>query len=238
MKVVGVVPAAGYATRLGLLTGSKEVLPVGGKPVMDHVIERLHAAPCDEIRVVTRQEKIDVIDHANELGATIVIARPPNHVESILTAVKDLDADDIVCVAYPDTIWEPLEGYALLVERVKSGPLVALGVFRSSEGPRSDVVVFDDSGTVREIHVKSPSPPSNWIWGCCACRAKALEGISSIPELGLYWQEICAGKAVSAVYLSDVFIDIGTPEAWEKVRDRPISEVVRTATFNPSSARD
>ncbi len=51
--IAGVVPAAGHAERLrGLIEGSKELVPVRGKPVVDALLERL--APADEIRVVVR----------------------------------------------------------------------------------------------------------------------------------------------------------------------------------------
>lgn len=40
--IAGVVPAAGHAERLrGLIEGSKELVPVRGKPVVDALLERL-----------------------------------------------------------------------------------------------------------------------------------------------------------------------------------------------------
>ena len=49
MAIVGVIPAAGHATRLQPLSGSKEVLAVDGKPVIDYLVQenacgRLHGA--------------------------------------------------------------------------------------------------------------------------------------------------------------------------------------------------
>src|SRR5687767_11544688 len=82
-RIVGIVPAAGYATRLQPLDGSKEVYPVGRRPLMDYVVERMRAAPCDEVRVVTRPDKQDVIGHAAALGASVVEARPETLAESV-----------------------------------------------------------------------------------------------------------------------------------------------------------
>ncbi|HZB36129.1 MAG TPA: NTP transferase domain-containing protein [Gaiellaceae bacterium] len=56
-RIVGVVPAAGHATRLQPLEGSKELLEIGGRPVFDYLVERLRAGGAEEIRVVTRPEK-------------------------------------------------------------------------------------------------------------------------------------------------------------------------------------
>jgi glucose-1-phosphate thymidylyltransferase len=74
--LVGVIPAAGSATRLGPLPSSKEVLPVGGRPVMDYLVERMRLADCDEIRLVTRTDKTDVIERARELKLRVILARP------------------------------------------------------------------------------------------------------------------------------------------------------------------
>jgi hypothetical protein len=41
--IVGVVPAAGYATRLQPLAGSKELLQVRGRPVIDYLLTRLES---------------------------------------------------------------------------------------------------------------------------------------------------------------------------------------------------
>jgi len=41
MDIVGVIPAAGHAIRLQPLSGSKELLEIGGRPVMDYLVERM-----------------------------------------------------------------------------------------------------------------------------------------------------------------------------------------------------
>ncbi len=54
-----VVLAAGYATRLYPLTRDrpKALLPVGGKPMLEHLLERLGDVPgLDEIHVVTNSK--------------------------------------------------------------------------------------------------------------------------------------------------------------------------------------
>jgi glucose-1-phosphate thymidylyltransferase len=58
--VKALVLAAGYATRLRPLTDtwSKELLPVGGRPIIDRIVERIGAAgEIDEIHVVTNARK-------------------------------------------------------------------------------------------------------------------------------------------------------------------------------------
>ena len=42
-RIIGVVPAAGYARRLQPLDRSKEVLEVKGRPVLDYLLDRMRA---------------------------------------------------------------------------------------------------------------------------------------------------------------------------------------------------
>ena len=54
MAILGVVPAAGLATRLQPLPCSKELLRVGGAPVVDRLVAQLRAGGADTVRLVTR----------------------------------------------------------------------------------------------------------------------------------------------------------------------------------------
>jgi NDP-sugar pyrophosphorylase family protein len=213
--VVGVVPAAGTATRLRP-AGSKEVIAVGGRPVMDYLVERLRAARCDAIRVVTRPQKRDVVAHAQALGATVVAGTPANVCESLALAIGDLAEDDRVLFGFPDTIWEPFDAFPRLLEVAAD---VVLGLFRCADLERSDVVVVDRD-VVREIHVKPTSPPSALIWGCAAARRSALDGLHRYAEAGQLFGELARDGRVRGVDFGTEFLDIGTPEALERARAR------------------
>lgn len=179
MTIVGVVPAAGYATRLQLLSGSKELLPVSGRPVMDHLVERMRADGCERLRVVTRPEKSDVIAHAEKLGAEVVLAHPATVSESFLAGMAGLVGDEIVLIGLPDSIWEPVDGYRVLVEAVRGGCEVALGLFRLpvDELTRSDFVVRGVGGRIERIDAK-PETPASGGSGVCgrACRHVVRHG--------------------------------------------------------------
>jgi glucose-1-phosphate thymidylyltransferase len=227
MDVVGVIPAAGRAERLQPLRGSKEVLPVGGKPVMDYLVANMRAGGCTHLRVVTREGKRDVIRHARELGAETVIASPRTVSESILAGTEGLAAGDVLLIGFPDTIWDPRDGYAQLIREVVEGCDVALGLFRiaPAELSRCDVVVFGEENTIEQIDVKPRRPRSDWIWGCAAVRADIAQGLCCTDWPGGYFDLLCReGASVKGVRLSDVWLDIGTKEALSRaeefVRDR------------------
>jgi NDP-sugar pyrophosphorylase family protein len=222
MAVVGIVPAAGYATRLQPLQGSKELLPVAGKPVMDHVLERMLAAGCTELRIVTRPEKQDVIDHAATLGARVVTAYPETTSASFAAGLTGLAEDDIVLLGWPDTIWEPFDGYVPLVRDVEAGAEIALGLFRihPDDLPRSDVIRFGPAGEVVAIDIKPAVPASEWIWGCATARCRALATLGEAEWPGSHFDAMLrAGLPVRSVRLSDRWLDIGTRDALDRLDD-------------------
>ena len=210
---VGVIPAAGYATRLQPLAGSKEVYAIAGKPVMDYLVERMLTAGCSELRVVTRPEKTDVIANASLRGARVLLGYPQSVAESILTGIDGLPAETIVLFGFPDTIWYPEDGYAPLIAAVEAGHAVALGLFETAEPERSDVVTTDERGRIRAVEVKSRAPSSNVLWGCGAARARALWGLRDAAEPGAYFDSLCRQVPVAGVRLPGSFTDIGTREA-------------------------
>jgi NDP-sugar pyrophosphorylase family protein len=218
-RVVGVVPAAGHASRLQPLVGSKEMVRVAGRPVIDHLVARMRAAGADEIRVVTRPDKGDLIAHLRAQGLATVLARPPTAAASTAAGLEGLGPDDAVLIGYPDTVWEPVDGFARMLDALRPPALAALGLFRTPDAARSDAVVVDDAGLVREIVVKSPSPPSDLIYGCAAVRRHVLEGLAHAGELGVHLAPLCRAGRVRGVALLGDFLDIGTPDALARARD-------------------
>jgi glucose-1-phosphate thymidylyltransferase len=212
MAIVGVIPAAGYATRLQPIQQSKEVFPVGGRPVMDYLVERMRRAPCSELRVVTRPEKRDVIENATRHAVRVVEARPASPAASFFAGMRDLADDDVVLLGYPDSIWEPVSGYARVLELLDAGWGIALGLFRAEDLRRYEPVVFDDSGKVIRIEFKPERPSSSWLWGCAAAPARALRGLERAEEPGVYFDALCGQGIVGSVCLSDTYVDMGTRE--------------------------
>ena len=212
-EIVGVIPAAGYATRLQPLQGSKEVLLVGGRPVMDYLADRMRRGGCTRLRVVTRAEKKDVVTHSAALGAEVVLAEPATVSESLLAGMDDLASNDIVLIGFPDSLWEPVDGFKALVRAVRSGREVALGLFRvpTDDLRRSDVVKLNESGRVLGVQVKPRDPPSDWIWGCAAARVGTLAGLAGTEWPGGYFDQLCAeGRDVEGYPFSDEWLDLGT----------------------------
>jgi glucose-1-phosphate thymidylyltransferase len=218
LRLVGVLPAAGRAERLQPLTVSKELLEVGGRPVLEYAVERMRAAAPDEIRVVTRPDKVDVRDHARGLGLAVVEAEPETLSESIAEGAAGLAAEDVVLICLPDSIWHPVDGFAELVRNLSPAADLVLAVFRSSEPERGDVVDVAADGLVRGVAVKPREPAGELVWGAVAARARCLAGLRLHREPGHLFDEVARSGRALAVRFPGEFIAIGTKEALARAR--------------------
>jgi glucose-1-phosphate thymidylyltransferase len=216
MAIIGVVPAAGYALRLQPLDCSKEMLPVAGRPVIDYLVERMRVGGATEIRVVTRPEKDDVVAYAKEIGATLVFGHPAHLDESLGAGLKGLADDDIALLGFPDSLWEPVDGYRALVAAVAGGEEVALGLFEAPGLVGSDFLALNDAGGIAHIEIKPARPPSDWIWGAAAARASSLQGLEREEWPSQHMNSLIRqGRPPLGVRLSSEYLDIGTPQSFE-----------------------
>ena len=212
------MPAAGYAVRLQPLPHSKELLPAGGRPVMDYIIERMRAGGADEVRVVTRPEKADVVEHARRLGVGLILAHPATLSASFAAGLAGLAPDDIALLGFPDSIWEPHDGFRRLVDAVDAGHEVALGLFNAPELQEVDFVVLDEDGGIAGIDIKPAVPRSEWMWGVAAARARALDGLERQEWPGGHFLDLRdRGLELHGVRLSSTYLDVGTRLALERL---------------------
>lgn len=233
MAIVGVIPAAGYATRLQPLSGSKETYPIHGRPVIDFLVERLRRGGCSELRLVTRPEKRDVAEYGRRQGAIVIEASPASPAASLVAGIDGVAEQDLVLFGYPDSIWEPVDGFRSLVALARSGSEVALGLFRTTEVERPDVVEVDGSGVVTKVDVDSSLPPPHLIWGCAAARARALRGLADHDDPGDHFSALCGAVPIAGLILSDHYVDVGTRPGLRRALS---SRVAKPAgTHNPGS---
>ena len=217
MAIVGLVPAAGYATRLQPLECSKEVLEVAGRPVIDYLVERMRVAGSSEIRVITRPEKEDVVSYAERAGASVIPAHTATINESYAAGMAGLAPDDIVLLGFPDSLWEPVDGFRPLIEAVHEGREVALGLFETPGLEGSDFLSFDDSGRITGFHIKPEHPPSDWMWGAAAARVRALDGLEQEEWPSEHMDSLRRnGVDLAGIRLSDQYLDIGTPDSLQR----------------------
>jgi glucose-1-phosphate thymidylyltransferase len=165
------------------------------------------------VRVVTRAEKADVVEHARELGAEVVLGQPATLAASVALGARGLGDDDVVLLGLPDTIWGPADGFALLLDALGPRSDVVLGVFESDEPERSDVVVLGEDDRMLAVDVKPESPRASLVWGCAAARARALAGLEHHRDVGEHFDRLARAGRVEALRFPGRLVDVGTPAA-------------------------
>lgn len=134
-----VILAAGYATRLYPLTldRPKALLPVGGRPIVDHLLERLADVELERIFLVTNSKFAGAFGEwaSGRDGTPVqIVDDGTTHEETKLGAIGDLDLtiragaidDDLLVLAGDNLFSESLAPFAAF-GRAKGAP--ALGVY-------------------------------------------------------------------------------------------------------------
>ncbi len=215
--VVGLIPAAGMATRLAPLPGSKEMLPIGfksreregrrrpcPKPVSEYLIERMCQGGAQRIYVVLSNAKWDMIRYyadGSSLGvhmAYIYLERSPSMPYTLNAAFPWLVGHDAtVLFGMPDTLFWPSDAYSqLLATHRERGADLTLGVFPTDQPERLSVVEMDNAGCVLSVTDKPAHPRFNNTWGI-ACWGPRFSELLNASLAGL--------SAEHEVVLADVF---------------------------------
>ena len=176
MKLV--VLAAGYATRLYPLTLNrpKALLPVAGRPMVEHVLARL--APIEEIDrayLVTNakfagqfREWAESYEAPRSGFDLTIVDDGTTSDETRLGAIGDLDlvlreaaiADDVIVVASDNLFTEALEGFGRFAKE-KGAPVVAVyDVGDLSRMSQYNSIVVDEEGRITFFEEKPREPRS------------------------------------------------------------------------------
>ncbi len=229
MQATGILPAAGYATRLsGLVSGSKELLAVAGRPVIEHSAAAMQSAGVGEVRVVTRPAKDDLSTYARSRGWQVIIGEPRTAAASVLLGLDGLPQDAAVLVAFPDTVFDAADPFTLLLQQLTGDVDAVLGLFHSPVPSAGDVVDVDWApaspstrapfGTVRRVEPKPSHPTTNLIWSLLAAHRGALNGLEHVSEVGHLLDELAQAGKVRGVLLPGRLLDIGTPAGLAEAR--------------------
>jgi NDP-sugar pyrophosphorylase family protein len=215
--VIAVIPAAGYARRLQPIGASKEMLPVAGRPIIAHLVDRLRMADPEAIHLVTRPAKIDLVAWATAEGLEVILSEPPFVTSSLLDGLRDVADDAIVITGFPDTIWEPLDAFVQLVRGVRNGSAIELGLFETNEPHRCDIVEIATDGTIARVAVKPAHPRGSTTWGCFAARAGALRPMDAWEEPGQYFDAACRSMVIRGTHFPGCYEDIGTRASLSRI---------------------
>lgn len=158
--------AAGYATRLSPLTDDrpKQLLPVGGRPIVDWIVDRIRETDADEIHLVTNGRFAPLFrDWAQTTGVTIHDDGTTTN-ETRLGAIGDIrfvGLDDDLLVIAGDNLFDfSLADFATF-QRERAGSAVAVYDVRDRElAKKYGVVAVDADDRIVDFVEKPADPPS------------------------------------------------------------------------------
>ena len=238
MKVI--ILAAGYATRLYplTLTQPKPLLPVAGKPMVDHVLDNL--APIggiDRVYLVTNAKFADHFQkwadgyRTAKLNFTVVNDGSTDD-SNRLGAIGDLNLvlthekvdDDIIVVAGDNLFSDRLDGFGKFC-RAKNAPVLGVYDVGSVEEARKyGVVNLDGDGKIDSFVEKPPQPTSTLIGIALYFYPKATlplitqylaEG-NNPDQPGRFVQWLYPRQAVYTWAVPGLWYDIGSKETLEE----------------------
>lgn len=159
-----VILAAGKGTRMGGLTDElpKPMLPVEGRPILEHIITGLQEAGISEFCLITGW-KAEVIEghfgDGADLGVSITYARQlvQDGTGKAPELAKEFVGDDAFLLTYGDILVKP-ETYAQMLERWRAGDLTGLVTVTGSEDVTKGGLFFFDEAFLLKHLVEKPSP--------------------------------------------------------------------------------
>lgn len=177
--VIGLVPAAGEAKRMGMLPCSKEILPIGirdgergrcVKVASHYLMERMRHAGVSRIYVILRKGKEDIprfLGDGEDLGVRVgylyTDLRPGT--SFTLDRAYPVVRGAQVVLGFPDILFEPEDAFVRLLEKQRTTKAdVVLGLFPTRQPERMDMVALDERGRVRDIDIKPLRTDLEFSW--------------------------------------------------------------------------
>jgi hypothetical protein len=238
LEVVGLIPAAGRAARLGPLPCSKELLPLGLRATPEgprvrvachQLLERLRAGGVARAYLVIDAGKTDIPrfllggDPAGPALAYLAVAGSASVPETLDRAFPFV-ARARVALGFPDILFTPEDAYArLLARQAATGADLALGLFPAARCQTTDMVDCGPDGRVRRIEIRPAATDlrRNWliaVWGpafTAFLHRTVQQGSRQDCELQL--GEVMAAALAAGLHVEGVdfpegaFRDLGTP---------------------------
>lgn len=232
------VLAAGYATRLYPLTRdrAKPLLPVGGRPIIDYIVDSLDDVPEIDIVYVITNDKFTAsfrewaasrkgraaVEVIND--GTLSDDDKRGAIGDILFAIRRKKIDDDLIVVGGDNLFELDMRKVVAFFREKGTMVVAYDVGDRAAARQYGIVAVDGDGRVVDFQEKPEDPPSTlaaiamYLYpreGLRMFQVYADEG-NNLDQPGRYIQWLYTREPVHAHVFSGLWYDIGDMEMYRK----------------------
>lgn len=170
-EIVGLVPAAGQASRIVPLPCSKELFPIGfsqskgnrgrrPKVVSHYLLEKMRAAGVRRTYIVLRGGKWDIPNYFGDgsaLGmhlAYLMMGVPYGSPYTLDQAYPFVE-NTLVAFGFPDILFKPDDAFVqLLARQAATRADLVLGLFRAHNHRAMDMVETASNGAVTSIQIK------------------------------------------------------------------------------------
>jgi glucose-1-phosphate thymidylyltransferase len=181
MELIGLIPAAGTASRLSPLAGSKEILPVGVGPTRhqpdsrpkvccQYLLERMQSAGAEKAFIVIRDGKWDIpscLGNGSSLDISLayLMMNAPFGVPFTLDQAYSFVKDAVILFGFPDILFYPENAFGLLRQRQKESRAdIVLGLFEADDPASVDMVHLGEDGHIAGIEIKNPASKARYSW--------------------------------------------------------------------------
>ena len=189
------------------------------RAVSEYLVERMARAGCTKLCFVISPGKSDILRYYGDRVegmdvAYVVQPRAAGLCDALFRATHLVGADEPVAIGLPDTVWFPEDGLSRL-----PGDRLAFLLFPVDRPELFDAVVLDEHDRVEQVLVKSPSPPTRWIWGALRAPGAVYHGLARLwlareredEYLGtLVNAWIAGGGEAVGVKGGAAYVDVGT----------------------------
>ena len=222
------VLAAGRGTRMGALTDDvpKPMLPVDGRPMLEHIVHRLQSAGIQEVLLVVGYRRESIMDHFGQpafTGISFAVQETVNGTAAAVKLGRAFAADEPFLLTFGD-ILTGAENFRGIGERLLRDNAAAVVGVKFVDDPWQGAAVYaDDAGVVSKIVEKPARGTSTTHWNSAGLYAFApgiFEEIDRVPksERGEYEITTAIEQLIerrSRVCLFDMqgaWRDVGRPE--------------------------
>jgi UDP-N-acetylglucosamine diphosphorylase / glucose-1-phosphate thymidylyltransferase / UDP-N-acetylgalactosamine diphosphorylase / glucosamine-1-phosphate N-acetyltransferase / galactosamine-1-phosphate N-acetyltransferase len=222
-----VILAAGRGTRMGALTGElpKPMLPIEGKPMLEHIVRRLGQAGIAEILIVVgyRRELIERHFVRGFTGISFAVQQVVEGTAAAMKLARAFVAADPFLLTYGDIICGFANYTGISAALARHAASAVLGVKRVDDPWQGAAVYADEQGVVSGIIEKPPRGASTTHWnsaGLYAFSPVIFEEIDTVGKSPRGEYEITSaiqqlighGQPVRLFEIEGAWRDVGRPE--------------------------
>ena len=219
-NLIGLIPCAGSATRLGILPFSKELYPIGldecheeqsVKVVSSYLIDHMKDAGVKNFHLIIKEGKWDIPTYFNNLKQLNInlcyhVSNVDYGVPFSLNVAYPFIKDKIVCMGFPDILFKSKKVYNQLLTKLSSNAdiSIVLGVMPSNRPEKWDMIEYDSNNKIKRIVIKSTTEKSlKYGWFCAVWNSKFSDYLNSYI-FDLYKEKSSQELKESEIYIGDV----------------------------------